>query len=308
MTQETARLLNLIACSLTGLTTVILLFRLWIDLPPAYRFVFRAFCSWSLSWAVWCLLWGILFFNPQPSAGSKVLLLCLSDANTIFVILFYLGLTRGKKYGLGQYGADGFLFALVVALGIVAFYLLGQNATTGAALHEKWSLALGMCSPVFVGWAIRLRYDTTIPLVIGFTYALTQPAAYEAIFGTGLSPEVALGLLASLSFLKILWACSVAAYLGVRPLSAENLVRRPKGHLNPLNSSQWWKTVVAAQLIIGVLAVVLVLWLKSGQQWPAGVVRQLLTSLAVVVLLKGLTWVFSRFRRALGLEDPDTAH
>jgi hypothetical protein len=179
--EQTTYLLNFVACCITSIVTVVLLYRLHMDSHAHFRFVFRSFVCWSAAWAVWCVLWGIRSFVELETYG-KIILLCLSDVNTIFVILFYRGLTRGKKYGIAQYALEGVLLAIVVSCAVLAFYALGwRSVDIGFSLHEKWSVALGMCSPVIVGWALHLRYNTMLPLAVGFTYALAQPAAHEAL-------------------------------------------------------------------------------------------------------------------------------
>lgn len=70
-----------------------------------HSFVFKAFTCWVISWWAWVVLWGFAAF--VKGNRNEALILSLSDCNTVLLVLFYLGLTRGKTYELARYIIHG---------------------------------------------------------------------------------------------------------------------------------------------------------------------------------------------------------
>jgi hypothetical protein len=79
-----------------------------------------------------------------PGPINELVLLSLSDANTIFLILFYLGMTRGRTYEPGRYVIHGVICVLFNFAVLISLYALTGLNDQGVSLHERWSLALGM--------------------------------------------------------------------------------------------------------------------------------------------------------------------
>jgi hypothetical protein len=219
------------------------------------NFVFRAFACWVLSWFVWVVLWILETFIWTNL--SKAVSLGLSDCNTILIILFYFGLTRGRTYELRRYVIHGIALFLIVLFIIGGLYLLGGSIDAGFKLHVKWSVALSMFSPLLVGWAIKLRYDTDWAIVTGSTYAVAQPLAYEALFGDALADKGD-AVLIVLALLKILWATAITYFVGFKPVTSDPVVlphRETKGDFSP---SRMWKILLLCQLVAGVIVTVII--------------------------------------------------
>lgn len=214
-------------------------------------FVFKAFACWVLSWWMWVVLWAFaVFFKGIP---SEVTILSLSDCNTILLVLFYLGLTRGNTYELARYVIHGvMLFAIFIVI-VLGLYFLGGDISTGRELHIKWSLALSMFSPLLVGWAIKLRYDTDWGLITGLTYAVSQPVAYEAIFGKALSDDKANAVLIVLALLKVMWTTTITYYIGFKPVTSDTLILPHRESSADSGLSRGWKILLLIQLIAGVV-------------------------------------------------------
>lgn len=218
-------------------------------------FIFRAFACWFLSWFVWVILWILETFILTNL--SKAVILGLSDCNTILIILFYFGLTRGRTYELARYVIHGLALFFIVLFIIGGLYWIGGGIEGGFKLHVKWSVALSMFSPLLVGWAIKLRYDTDWAIVTGSAYAVAQPLAYEALFGDALGDRGD-AVLIVLALLKITWATAITYFIGFNPVTSDPVVlphREAKGDFSP---SRVWKTLLLCQLGAGIIVTVII--------------------------------------------------
>lgn len=228
-----------------------------------YRFLFRAFCTWWLSWFAWVALWALLAFGQ----GDTPLVSMLSNVNTVLLVLTYFGVTRGKEYSVAHYlitGVQAFLVAVFIDLGFYGFGLFAGYKPIVENLQTQWSLALSVIGPLLFGWACSLRFGTSSVLIVGLIYAALQPFAYEAILprqGTT-TGTWAVAALAILALLKVAYACAGLACFGIRPRTADNLVQPTA----PLPQAENWGAVPAVILgIAGAAAIWVVARLSKLQ-------------------------------------------
>jgi hypothetical protein len=108
-----------------------------------------------------------------------------------------------------------------------------------------------MLSPVMVGWAFRLRYQTLYVLLAGLTYTVSQPFAYAALFTEVFIPEHGQAVLAALAMLKLGWGVTAMYYAGIAPLSTETLIRLPRKTTHQKPALAWRGVILAAVLVDG---------------------------------------------------------
>jgi hypothetical protein len=208
-----------------------------------FRFLFRALCTWWLSWLAWVVLWACLAVGYR----STPLVSILSNLNTVLLILTYFGLTHGKDYSVAHYVITGVQALLVVGFIDLGFYLFGLlpgQALVVNHLQTNWSIALSVIGPLLFGWACSLRFGTTAALIVGLMYAALQPFAYEAVREEASKVTWVVAALAILALLKVAYAAAGLACFGVLPQTAANLVQ-PAAAL-PETNQNWgaWPALI----------------------------------------------------------------
>jgi hypothetical protein len=227
------------------------------------RFVFYSATTWWLSWVSWVFLWLIARMYPEAQLGTLPYLsmLLLSDLNTVFHVLTYIGLTRGREFPPIQYLLVGVLLTLSLG-GIDASLLLFPGKDAGAILHQQWSATLSVIAPVLIGWAFRLRYGTHWVLIVGVVYAFLQPPAYAALFGQSFSIESGAAILSILSMMKIIYAFSVIYFLGRVPTSSESLIQLPTAAPDEKAKDSVLNVLAPLLLITGISTVAAVVYYR----------------------------------------------
>jgi hypothetical protein len=213
----------------------------WLFKPPkhndlAYRY--RAYCYWWCSWLAWVIAWTLLAIKHSKFGTDNYILkldipiLIFDNLNSIFLIIVYFVLTRGRELTSTQARIQAVKITLSFAVAYGALYLLFQQRSNFAyEIHRTCSLCVAVFTPVLVGWSFNLRFKTSIVLMVGCLYGLTQPIVYATQLRTlqpddfnktltDIQPIVAM----IVGFLKVMWAITCTKVLSSAHASSENLV------------------------------------------------------------------------------------
>jgi hypothetical protein len=152
------------------------------------------YVCWWASWLCWTLLWfwtGIrqwmtrgnpALFDTASTASILIKIpdLVLDNLNCIFLVLVFMIITRGdgfrrRKILLAFIQVGGSLTAAFSILYALAPWL---QLSFSYGIHNAWSLCMSAATPILVGWAVYLRFNSASVLAIGFVYGFIQPIAY----------------------------------------------------------------------------------------------------------------------------------
>lgn len=271
--ETTPILLNLVACIVATIFTMFALYRLeQRHRDTEFSFLFYAVVCWLLAWGTWVVFWCSQWLSvlKHLTVGNTISTV-LSDLNTCLMIMFYLGLTRGKELRISAYVMHGLMIFIFVGIADGALLLFPDNRL-GTLLHDRWSLALSMFAPFLIGWGIRLRFGSSWVLVVGTVYALMQPPTYEAVLEPNDGPLSIMSMstrsviLGSLAVLKILYASAVIYVIGLQPASSEAVVQVPTAASSSFQD-KWWPKLPILLTVVGLISVVCVF--LSRQTFPS---------------------------------------
>lgn len=220
---------------------------------PQYRFLFYSYISWWLAWAVWGVMWGIMFF-PFSEEIRKLVGLGFSDLNSVIIIVSSLFLVRRTSLSALNGFFLGIGLLVVAAISYTALHaFFGFGSEASLQIHENLSLCLAAASPVVFSWALSMRCSSYLPLGTGLMYSLLQAVAFEA-FLHGKSYEENLDVLATfasalflLGIMKIVWAIVITRYFLI---PTENLGK--EGFFNDIPWEFWAQTAGLTVASIGV--------------------------------------------------------
>lgn len=231
----------------------------------ANRFSPLAYRCWWASWLCWVFAWGVLLLaalmglDPVP-VGMKILTLTFDNLNSVLMVLVYFVITRGNRFDRQRVKTAFLQISGSLLLGCLILYMLAQVIGIAFAyeVHRTWSLCLGVFSPMLIGWACYLRYNTLLVLVVGIAYGFMQPliyatelAAVQSSLGAQ-SMELYKPIFAmTLGGLKVLWAILFTQVLAHGATSGEPLILNETSvHFHFFR--KWEKKVLGHALVLGV--------------------------------------------------------
>lgn len=216
----------------------------------------RAYRYWWCSWAAWTVVWYLLYRKSTypnqndfiPSLDIPVLI--FDNLNSIFLLVVYIVITRGREVTARQAGT--LVVCIILSIGILYgsvyfifnyFYVVPKFAYE---IHRSFSMCIAVFTPILVGWAFNLRFKTSVVLVIGCLYGLIQPVIYATELNTfqqseyqefqiglaNIKPAVAM----ITGLLKVAWVIIFTRVLENAKASSENLILTEK-----TNISHIWK-------------------------------------------------------------------
>lgn len=260
-----------------------------------YRFLYRAFTCWWLSWLAWAATWLVIpLFESHPLAA--IITFLLSDLNAVFLVLVYFYLTRGNEFQIKDalHRASSILLAL--GLGFWALHSYIPDPDLAKELQESLELCIGVVATMLLGWAFALRFNSTVVLMIGYIYGLLQPIAYMALFHEdkfARSPDPFITAIMVLAFLKIAWATVVTWYFMQEPESTENLVKQSKRRSHfQLFQSRTGVLELQTVVLIGAYVLFLSIRMQAFLDTVTGLITKLVVIFGILVSLKNL---WSRF-------------
>lgn len=302
-----AKLLNLIVCFIVVGLGAVLLYIFDQKWKGKYRFLYRAFTWWWLSWISWVAAWLSIKFSFLRQDIQEVLSLVLSDLNAIFLLLIYFTLTRGNQFRLKDalYRSSVIILALAISFWSLRLYI--PSSPIANELQQSLELCLGVIATMLLGWAFALRFNTNVVLGVGFVYSFLQPIAYMTIFHTEdrvrLFPQLFITAITVLAFMKIVLATVVTWYLMQEPETTENLVKESKSR-SYLKLFRGKTKVLELQtfILVGLFVVFLTLRMKDFLD-P---VVKVITKLAVVyTVLMGAVKLWDRYIARPTVQDND---
>ena len=292
-----AKFLNLIICFIVVGSGACLLYVLDQKWKGKYRFLYRAFTCWWLSWVAWIAAWVLIKLSLfEKKALQEVLSLILSDLNAIFLFLVYFNLTRGNQFRIKDalYRSSIIILALAISFWALRFYIPSPEIAND--LQQSLELCMGVIATMLLGWAFALRYNTIAVLGVGFVYGFLQPIAYMAIFHEDkfhLFPELFITAIITLAFMKIALATVVTWYFMQVPESTESLVKQSKSH--PHSGLFQGKTkILELQTLILVGAFIFFLSLRM-QDFVDKAAKLITQVLAVYGVLLGVVKLWSQY-------------
>ena len=174
----------------------------------------------------------------EPNA-LDVLKLALDNINSIFLVVTYLSITRGKNYSYNTGFSQGgmiFLSLLAIYSTLYGLFHFISPFRLPFEFHRTWTLCFTSVAPILVGWGFRLRFRVQLPLAVGFVYGFIKPIAYATQISSSsflvddgeylrrMEPTITL----LLAFLKILWAVVCVRVLYSAHGGSENIVEKTK--------------------------------------------------------------------------------
>lgn len=164
--------------TLTFIVTLFGIYWLFRPINPApYRY--RAYCYWWCSWLAWVLAWSLILLQQKSSLRLQIPILIFDNLNSVFLIAVYFILTRGRDLTSSKVRLQTILIALSLAIAFGSFYLLfQQNIVFAYEIHRTCSLCISVFTPILVGWALNLRFKTSVALMVGCLYGFIQPIVY----------------------------------------------------------------------------------------------------------------------------------
>ncbi len=195
----------------------------------------RAYLCWWTSWLAWVIAWTLILTMTHADLNGymplKIITMIFDNLNSICLIILFFVLTRGDDFGRRD-----ILFAFAgitcpIAAAVVVLYIVvgGISPDIGYQMHFTWSLCLDIITPMLVGWGVYLRFDTLVPLGVGFTYGLLQPFVDTAELGlpatVGLMNPYNSIITMLTGGLKVVWALVFMHVLAYGADSGRNLVK-----------------------------------------------------------------------------------
>jgi hypothetical protein len=280
--------LNFAASIVVLLGSLLALYRLTGRFAQKGRFIVHGYFCWTIAWSCWVVLWYLLAFtNP-----NRLPTLLLSDLNSIFFLLFYVGLTRGDDLPGSKYFILALIFGTICATAdITLLHFPGDGI--GTRLHDRWSMALSMISPVLIGLALQLRFSTYRASVVAVIYALAQPAAYEALGGR--MPEVDAAIVfALLAVLKIVFGYLVLDAVRRLPGDYGTLVRTPAPPSQE-ETDRWWPALPLLVLMVGLISVLILARVRNPEVYSSTGISFSGVVAAIAAVLEILNYFGLRF-------------
>lgn len=283
-------------------------------------FIYRTYAYWWASWFAWVLAWTVLllrarkvFDNYFSDLQIDTAVLLLDNLNTLCLLLVFLSLIRGRDYTVRRARIDFVRLAVSLGLAYYCIYFtvgfLNHNMLLAYTLHMTWSQALGVFSPIIVGWAVSLRFGTRRALMVGFVYGFMQPIVYatqflaneDAHFAQTLAmirPLIAMVL----AFMKVVWAIVCTKILWCLPCGDQDLVPKEPSLLQPLDK-RWQQgvTVHALSLIVVYVGMLVILVRKYLATRYAESLTSLAFALGVIASFVGILqffwWIWDKMNR-----------
>jgi hypothetical protein len=151
---------------------------------------------------VGCIAWLAIYGTKVVFAAfdldaswENLVLLCLSDLNSVFLFVACVILIRGDAVDIYYYRAVFFQVLLAIAVVDLGFIACGWQITHGERPElflQFWSSGLAILIPVVFGRAVSHRYHTSSLLFICTFYGALQPLAYGSVFMPPNRPAVIL--------------------------------------------------------------------------------------------------------------------
>jgi hypothetical protein len=292
----------------------------WLKPPPKRELAFRdlAYKCWWLSWIVWVFAWSIILLKVRRSGLTLSLrydvpTLACDNLNSVFLLLTYFAITRGTEYTPQRAMRDGILLCISIVAACLPLYLLfyGLHFPVFAyRLHAMWSLSLAVLTPVLVGWAFQLRFNTRIVLLVGLAYGFIQPAVYATALPVGptTNQEGFDAFLAAirpvidmlLALLKVAWAIVCTRVLSVAYAPHESLIDQKAKARRPLKFWGKWGYGVRGHATLLVAVYLACLIGLAAKMLRYALVQHVITAAGAVLILLGLidyVWKFWERRR-----------
>lgn len=229
-----------------------------------------AYLCWWASWLSWSLAWATILVAGICASDSlylRIPVLVFDNLNSVFLILIFLTITRGDAFGTAQIRLA---FAwIVTSLGGCTLLLYFLSRWLGLSfayeVHRTWALCLSVISPILVGWAFNLRFNTLSALAVGFVYGFIQPVVYSTeIHAPGpiadaverLRPVTAM----TLAGLKVTWAIVFMQVLALGVATGSSLVEdKPLREFKLFKG--WTKKLAGQAITLVVLYTILLVWM-----------------------------------------------
>lgn len=267
---------NLILVLIVTLYGTYWLFKRQTDVELEYRY--RAYRYWWCSWLAWVIVWLLLTTKQSRDGGADaysleldIPVLIFDNLNSIFLIIVYFILTRGRDLTARQARVQTVKITLSLAITYGSLYLVFQQQPHFAyEVHRTCSLCVAVFTPILVGWAFNLRFKTSLVLMVGCLYGFTQPIVYATQLRTfqqsefkqmldDVSPIVAMVM----GLLKVMWAIACTKVLSSGRASSKNLIRNRGSELVPFWKG--WRVSVSlhATILVAtycVMLIMLTLW------------------------------------------------
>lgn len=245
---------------------------------PELEYRYRAYRYWWCSWVVWCLVWILLYKkstyqNPAAFVPSlDIPVLVFDNLNSIFLIIVYFVITRGRNLTSRQ--ARTLTIYIIFSVGILygTVYFIFNNFYLAPPkfayeIHRSFSLSIAVFTPILVGWAFKLRFKTSIVLIIGCLYGLIQPVIYATELNTfqqpgyeefqkaliNIKPAVAM----IVALLKIVWVIVFTKVLQKNYASSESLILSDETELPHVWKSKNLSLLLQSLILIGVFIILL---------------------------------------------------
>ena len=299
--------------SLTSTVTVYGLY--WLQRYKDTQYRFLAYKYWWMSWAAWVLAW-LLIWLKQTVLDAATLkqhvlrfdlpILAFDNLNSVFLIVVYFAITRGRDYGEKQARALAIRLTVSLVIGYAALYgLFWRYPTFAYEIHRTCSLCIAVFTPVLVGWAFQLRFKTSIVLMIGSLYGFIQPIIYATELRSGQQGEfselienIRPVVTMIIALLKVTWAVASTKILCSARASDRNLIER-----DTLPAAQvltgWWPSVALhAALLVAIylgLLIMLVLRLGHDKLTPFGTAVGVITGVSGLWQIVWSVWQLRKF-------------
>lgn len=170
-------------------------------------FLRHSFCYWSIAWFLWVILY--LVFCLSDGESPPLLVMLLSDLNSLCFFGFYVSYTRGNEYKWKPFALNAVLLGILLVLWSIGAYYLDflDDKTQPAALYYAPSLVFSIYSYLFVSWAFyrRYRYHVLDFVFVSMLYAILQIPAQLEVYGN-IELSYSIDIFSVLSGLKILVA------------------------------------------------------------------------------------------------------
>ena len=222
--------------------------------------------------------------------------------NTALMILFYLGLTRGKELQIGEYFITGVTLAVVLVVGGLSFKWF-PGAHEPQILYGHWSLCLNDRPD-----ARRLGTSTPIWQFVCSSHSLSLCPSPTPVYQSVLSDiehplplPIRDAVLTLLAMLKIFFGAAVVYQVGFLPAKAETVVRAPIPADRAKGKDPYWPAFPLALLGVGTI-LVLGITIAEKQLWVQ--VREELRSVATWIIVTGaIIAIISNLKTLLGRKE-----
>ena len=301
----------------------------WVYRKPSAQpaeFIYRTYFYWWASWVAWVFAWLLLLLKsklgmaaiekvfPYPTEMQvDTVILLLDNLNTICLVLVFLALVRGVEYTARRGRIDFFRLSSSLAAAYNVLYifmgLMTQEILVAYKVHKAWSESIGVVTPIIVGWAVYLRFNTRSLLLIGFLYGFIQPVVYATQLTSDLGPlremfarwQPLIAMI--LGAMKVAWAIVFTRILSSRPWPQASLILPAPPATVRFTSgkdrSVAWHAIVLITVYLSLFVWLLIRYLSMQEVEPfiSGFAVSLGVVIGMLAFLQFLWWLWDLMNR-----------